>query len=221
MIVAERKEMAAIEEMLAPYKKIVLVGCKECVTVCNAGGSKEVGILATQMKLIRQKQNNPIDIVELTFERQCDREYVDQLADKLEGIEAIMSMACGIGVQFMAERYTGIPVFPALNTTFMGGTEAPGEYGERCQACGSCKLHLTGGICPIARCSKSLLNGPCGGSVDGKCEIDPSVPCAWQLIIDRLVSLDQLDNYEKINEANDWSTNRDGGPRHITREDLK
>ncbi len=221
MIVAERKAMDVLEEMLAPYNKIALVGCKGCVTVCSAGGQKEVGILSTQIKLARQKAEKPIEIVEITLERQCDPEYVQMLEQHLEGVDAVMSLGCGVGVQFVAERYKGMPVFPALNTTFMGGATAAGEYTERCQACGSCKLHLTGGICPISRCSKSLLNGPCGGSVDGHCEINKDVPCGWQVIIDRLTDLDQLENYEKINEVNDWSTSRDGGPRHITREDLK
>ncbi len=217
MIMAERKPMPAIEEMLAPYKKIALIGCKGCVTVCNAGGKKEVGILSAQLKLMRPD----LEITEVTPERQCDPEYVESVERYAEGQDAILSMACGAGVQLMAEHYHGLPVLPALDTTFIGVTEKAGEYVERCQACGSCKLHLTGGICPIARCSKSLLNGPCGGSVDGHCEIDPGVPCGWQLIVDRLTELNQLDNYEKIAEAPNWATSRDGGPRRITREDLK
>ncbi len=220
MIMGERKDMQALEEMLEPYTKIALVGCKGCVTVCNAGGKKEIGLLSSQLKLSRKNQKKDIDIVEVTLERQCDREYVDMLEEHLEGVEAVLSMACGVGVQFLAEKYS-LHVMPALNTTFMGGTDKPGEYVERCQACGACKLHLTGGICPIARCSKSLLNGPCGGSDNGKCEIDPNVDCAWQHIVDRLVQLDQLENYEKINDANNWSSSRDGGPRRIIREDLK
>ena len=221
MIMGERKEMQALEEMLAPYKKIALVGCKGCVTVCNAGGKKEVELLSAQLKLARKQQKKEIEIIEITLERQCDPEYIEQVEEQMEEVAAVLSMACGVGVQFMAERYDRLPVLPALNTTFMGGTESPGEYVERCQACGACKLHLTGGICPIARCSKSLLNGPCGGSDDGKCEINPDIPCAWQLIFDRMKQLGQMDNYEKINEVNDWSTSRDGGPRRISREDMK
>ena len=221
MIIAERKEMPAIEEMVARYKKIALVGCKGCVTVCNAGGIKEVGILSAQLKLARNEQNNPLEILEVTIERQCDKEYLELLAPHLEEVDAVLSMACGAGVQYLAEMYTKMPVYPALNTNFIGVNEGFGEWDERCQACGSCKLHLTGGICPIARCSKSLLNGPCGGSQEGICEIAKDVPCGWQLIIDRLEALGEMDNYEKIMELNDWSTSRDGGPRHISREDLK
>jgi hypothetical protein len=112
------------------------------------------------------------------------------------------------------------PVVPALDTLFIGVTEEAGTWTERCQACGDCKLGQTGGICPVARCSKSLMNGPCGGSNHGNCEISDGVPCGWQLIVDRLEQLGQLDQYEEILEAPDWSTGRDGGPRKVHREDL-
>ncbi|RJO65387.1 MAG: hypothetical protein C4523_16135 [Myxococcales bacterium] len=221
MIVAERKEMPDLEAMLEPYSKIAIVGCKGCVTVCSAGGRKEVDLLSAQIKLARREKGRDIEIKEITLERQCDPEYVATLKGQIDGAEAVLSMACGAGVQFVAEHYATIPILPALNTRFIGVAEASGEWGERCQACGACKLHLTGGVCPIARCSKSLLNGPCGGSMNGKCEINSNVPCGWQLIVDRLTALNMLDQYEKIAEINDWSTNRDGGPRHLTREDLK
>ncbi len=221
MIMAERKPMAELEAMLEPFAKIALVGCKGCVTVCNAGGEKEVGILSSQLKLSRRQQEKPLEIVEVTLERQCDPEFIEMLDVHLDGCQAVMSMACGVGVQLCAEKLTAMPVFPSLNTTFMGLTEQPGEYAERCQGCGACKLHLTGGICPVTRCSKSLMNGPCGGSMKGVCEVRPDIPCGWQVIIDRLEELGQLDNYEKIMDVNNWSTSRDGGPRRIVREDLK
>jgi hypothetical protein len=97
----------------------------------------------------------------------------------------------------------------------------PGEFVERCQACGDCILDLTGGVCPVARCAKSLMNGPCGGSQNGKCEVNPETPCAWQLIYDRLAKLGQLERMMEIMPAKDWSTSRDGGLRKIIREDLK
>ena len=129
-------------------------------------------------------------------------------------------MACGCGVQEIARRFKEKPVLPAVNTAFMGASERQGVWAERCQGCGDCVLGLTGGICPIARCSKRLLNGPCGGSTNGKCEIDPDVDCAWQLIWDRLKALGIEDRYEENMPAKDWRTSRDGGPRKIIREDL-
>ncbi len=221
MVIGERKPFDEIMRMAEGLNKIMVLGCGGCVTVCLTGGHDEVRVLSSQLRMARDKAGNPIEIIEKTVERQCDPEYVDQVESIVPEVDAVISMACGAGVQFMAEKYTGKPIYPALNTTFVGGSKKEGYYVERCQTCGECKLYYTGGICPIARCSKSLLNGPCGGSTKGKCEIDPDVDCAWQLIIDRLKSLGQMDRYEDIMPANDWRTNRDGGPRKMIREDFQ
>jgi len=210
-----------ILEMVRPYKKILLLGCRECITVCAAGGEKEVGVLASELKLHRAKNGEEIEIREHTLERQCDYEYVDQIQPFVDDYEVIVSMACGAGIQYTAERYPKKLVLPAINTTFLGVTLEQGLWSERCQGCGDCILHLTGGICPVARCAKSLFNGPCGGSSNGVCEVDKDTPCAWQLIIDRLKELGQMENYEKIIEVKDWSSARDGGPRTRIREDMR
>jgi hypothetical protein len=166
------------------------------------------------------QRGKTIDVKEITLERQCDPEYVEELVGYIDQAQAVLSMACGCGVQEVARRFKDKPVFPAVNTEFMGASERQGVWAERCQGCGDCLLGLTGGICPIARCSKRLLNGPCGGSTNGKCEISPDVDCAWQLIWDRLKALGMEDRYEDILSAKDWRTSRDGGPRRIIREDL-
>lgn len=191
------------------------------MTVCSAGGQKEVEVLSSTIRLAREKDENPIEVREENLERQCDNEYVEQLRSFIDEYEAVLSMACGAGVQFVAERYRKIPVYPAINTNFIGGTLEQGVWAERCQACGNCVLDKTGGICPITRCSKSLLNGPCGGSSNGKCEIDAEIDCAWQLIYDRLKELNSLGIFEEVIPVKDWSVSRDGGPRRIIREDLK
>jgi hypothetical protein len=189
--------------------------------VCSAGGEKEVGILASALTMARQNEGKEIEIKEVTLERQCDPEYLEQIRGFVDDYEAILSIACGAGVQFLAETYRKTPIYPGINTNFIGVTQEQGVWTERCQACGDCKLHLTGGICPITRCAKSLLNGPCGGSSDGKCEVDPETDCGWQMIYDRLKELGKLDQMEVIIPINDWTTSRDGGPRKIIREDLK
>lgn len=221
MIVAEQKNFEEIKNMVFPHKKVLVVGCGTCVTVCSAGGEKEVGILSASLRIAAKKEKHNLKTVEATIERQCDREFVEELKDKLNGIEAILSLGCGAGVQTIAETFTNIPVYPGVNTKFIGRVEEQGVWSERCAGCGDCLLDKTGDICPIARCSKSLLNGPCGGSKDGKCEINPDIDCAWQLIYDRLKELGQLDKLEEIIPIKDWSTSRDGGPRKIVREDLK
>jgi ferredoxin len=220
MITAERKNLEEIIESVRPFDRILLVGCNECVTVCSAGGRKEVGILSSALQMAFLKQGKTLHIKEHTLERQCDPEYVEELVNMIDGVQAVLSMACGCGVQELARRYKDKPVLPAVNTKFMGASERQGVWAERCQGCGDCVLGYTGGICPIARCSKRLLNGPCGGSGNGKCEISPDVDCAWQLIWDRLKALGMEDRYEMITPAKDWRTGRGGGPRKIIREDL-
>lgn len=221
MIVVNRKPLEEILEMIRPFKKVLLLGCNECVTVCAAGGQREVGVLASELRLSRMKDGNEIEIREHTLERQCDYEYIDQVRPFVGDYEAVLSMACGAGIQYVAENYRSKLVLPAVNTTFLGVTLEQGVWSERCQGCGNCILDKTGGICPIARCAKSLLNGPCGGSSKGKCEIDKEVDCGWQLIIDRLQELGQMDRYEEIIPVKDWTTARDGGPRKRMREDLR
>jgi len=220
MITAERKPLDELIGYVRPYERILLVGCNECVTVCAAGGRKEVGLLASALRMSLLQGGKSIDIKEITLERQCDPEYMEELVAHIGGVDAIMSMACGCGVQEVARRFKDKPVFPAVNTKFMGASERQGVWAERCQGCGDCLLGLTGGICPIARCSKQLMNGPCGGSTKGKCEISPDVDCAWQLIWDRLKELGMTDRYEEIMPAKDWRTAGGGGPRKIIREDL-
>jgi len=220
MITAERKPMEELIGYVAPYQRILLVGCNECVTVCAAGGRKEVGLLSSALQVASMKAGKVLDVKELTLERQCDPEYVEELVREIDAVEAVLSMACGCGVQEIARRFREKPVFPAVNTTFMGASERQGVWAERCQGCGDCVLGVTGGVCPVARCSKRLLNGPCGGSTNGKCEINPDVDCAWHLIWERMKALGMEKSYEQIMPARDWRTSRDGGPRKIVREDL-
>ncbi len=222
MIIGHRKPLEEILQMIEPFDKIALIGCKGCVAVCAAGGEKEVGILASAIRLARKKDGRDIEVKEVTLERQCDPEYIEQIEGFVHDYQAVLSIACGVGVQYMAERYKDVPALPGLNTDFMGGSEEQGVWTEKCQGCGNCVLHLTGGICPITRCSKSLLNGPCGGSSGGMCEIDPEVACGWQLIVDRLEALGLLETmYEVVAPYKDWTTSRDGGPRKIVREDMR
>ncbi len=221
MIVADKKPVEEIIEYVQGCKKILVLGCNECVTVCEAGGKKEVGVLASALRMYFLNQGEDVKIDEVTLERQCDHEYLEEIRDVADEYDAIVSLACGVGVQFMAEKYHSVPIYPGVNTCFLGATEQRGLWTERCQACGNCMLAITGGICPVSRCAKRILNGPCGGSSNGKCEIDSNLDCAWQLIIDRLKALGRLEDYEKICSIKDWSTDRAGGPRKVVREDVQ
>jgi ferredoxin len=220
MIVADRKPMSEILEMIKDYKKIMIVGCRGCVTVCNVGGTKEVEILASAIKIARKKEDNPIEIDEKTLERQCDPEYVDIIKDIVGDYEAILSMACGVGPQFLSEAYTKSKFYPTVNTTFYGGAIRQGVWEERCAGCGTCVIHYFDGLCPIARCSKSLLNGPCGGSADGKCEVSKDIECIWDTIVKKKMERGRLEDLLVNKPAKNWRTARDGGPRRSIREDI-
>ena len=220
MITGTPKPIDEILEMVAPYDNIIVAGCHGCVTVCRVGGQKEVEVLSSTLRLARESDGKKIEIKELSLERQCDPEYVESMRPLIDDHQAILSIACGAGIQFLAEKFTKTPVLPGINTGFLGVTERQGEWAERCQGCGDCVLHLTGGICPVTRCAKQLFHGPCGGSTGGICEIDKNVQCGWQLIIDRLKALDQMDNYTKLKPFKGWKSSRDGGPRRIIREDM-
>lgn len=221
MIVADQKPIEEIIEEVKGFKKILIAGCNECVTVCEAGGKKEVGVLASALRMYFMNQGDKVDIDEVTLERQCDHEYLEELRNDIGKYDAVISLACGVGVQFMAEKYLTIQIFPGVNTTFMGVTEERGVWTERCQGCGQCILSKTASICPVSRCAKRVLNGPCGGSTNGKCEISKDLDCVWQLIIDRLKELGKLDDYEQLAPIKDWSTERAGGPRKVVREDVR
>lgn len=221
MIVADKKPIEEIIEAIQGYQKILLLGCNECVTVCEAGGKKEVGVMASALRMYFMNKGQDTQIDEITLERQCDHEYLEEIRDRMDQYDAVLSLACGVGVQFMAEKYHDTPIYPGVNTCFLGATEKRGLWTERCQACGQCVLAFTGGICPISRCAKRVMNGPCGGSTGGACELGKDVDCAWQLIIDRLKAMDRLADYEKLFAIKDWSSDRAGGPRKVEREDVQ
>jgi ferredoxin len=220
MIVADRKPIEEILEMIKDCDKILILGCKGCVTVCNVGGSKEVAVLASILRIARKKEGRPLQVDEKSIERQCDPEYIEQVKDLVDQYDAVISMACGVGPQFLSEAYPEQRFFPAVNTTFFGGATQHGVWAERCAGCGTCVIHHFDGMCPIARCSKSLLHGPCGGSANGKCEISKDVDCIWDKIVRKKMEEGRLDDLLQPKPAKDWRSARDGGPRKSVREEL-
>ncbi|MBW1776687.1 MAG: methylenetetrahydrofolate reductase C-terminal domain-containing protein [Deltaproteobacteria bacterium] len=212
MIVAKRKPIEEIKELLSGYQKVLNVGCGTCVSVCLVGGEKEVNILNAEIEMSRKMEDNPIEMGAACVERQCDREFLAALDDKVGEYEALMSMACGVGIQFLAERFPDKPVLPAVNTTGLAVNQDIGWYEERCRSCGNCVLGWTAGICPVTMCAKSLYNGPCGGTNKGSCEIHTDQPCAWHMIYERLSQQGRLDLLMKVHPANDW---QDIGPRTL------
>ena len=221
MIVAERKTIPELVDIIKPHKKILVLGCGTCVTVCLAGGEREVGIISSALRMATKLNGNPVEIEEMTIERQCDNVFIEQAADAIKRNDAVLSLGCGAGVQSIAQLYTDKPVYAGLNTSFLGSLEERGVWTEKCLGCGSCVLSEYGGICPVTQCAKHLLNGPCGGANEDHCEVNQDRPCGWQLIYKRLKSIGQLDRLMQITPPKDWSTSHDGGNRVLTREDHK
>jgi ferredoxin len=219
MIVAERKSIPELVEILKAHKKILVLGCGTCVTVCLAGGEREVSIISSALRIASKVQGLGFEIDEFVIERQCDNIFIEQAAEAIQKCDAVLSLGCGAGVQAIAERYPQKPVYAGLNTAFLGILEERGVWAEKCAACGSCVLDKYGGICPVTRCAKHMLNGPCGGSREDRCEVRPDRPCAWQLIYTRLKGIGQLDRLKQIESPKNWRSSLSGGPRVIIRED--
>jgi ferredoxin len=221
MIVGKQKPVNEIWEMIKDHKKVLIFGCNTCVAVCHEGGNKESEILGSLLRMKAKQEGVDMEIKNNGIERQCEHEYFEQAFEEIEEADAILSLACGAGVQFLGEKFPYKKVLPGLNTTFIGVVNGPGEFSERCLMCGDCILHLTGGICPVTRCSKSLMHGPCGGTKAGKCEISPDIPCAWYLIHERLKAQDREELLYRLIPPKSWLNSRAGGPRQLVREDLK
>jgi hypothetical protein len=223
MVVGERKPLAEIKEMVRPYQKILVAGCDTCTAECLSGGRKQVAELAAALDMAFRLEGEEKEITEISVDRQCIHEFLLDIIEKSDETQAILSIACGAGVQSLAERLTDKPVYPGLNTMFIGETVTDGLWQERCQGCGDCLLGLTGGLCPVTRCAKSLLNGPCGGSSRGLCEVSivlkTDVPCIWALIYDRLDSLGQVERLITRAAPKDWRAGGGSGPRQVQRGD--
>ncbi len=210
MVIAKLKELDEIKEMIKNYKRILNVGCAGCTAICLAGGQREVDIFNAKITESFKEDNLSIQFDGYTVERQCESDFIAELDDMVNNYDAIISMACGAGVQFVAERFTTKPVFPTLNTTFVGVNKDIGWFEEKCRFCRDCQLAYTGGICPITRCAKGIFNGPCGGTDNGKCEVDKNIPCAWYDIYERLKGQDRIDNISKIKPHMKWQNQIQG-----------
>jgi|WetSurMetagenome_2_1015567.scaffolds.fasta_scaffold12028_3 ferredoxin len=222
MIVAKRKLFDDLYAKASAHKKVLLLGCGTCVTVCMAGGEKEVDILDSQLKLAAKERGGDFEVTTHTIVRQCDDEFFnEETSRKIAAADAVISLACGVGIQFCSEKYPEKRVYAGVNTVFYGATVEQGLWEERCAGCGECIVDKFSGICPVARCSKSLMNGPCGGATNGKCEVSDEIDCAWALIIKRMKELGTLEELSEITPPRDWSTARDGGPRRVVHESLR
>lgn len=205
MIVTQRKPLEEISNILKDQNKVFLVGCGECSTTCHTGGEKEV----LEMKQFLEAQGKKVTgwvIPNAPCIAAQTKTAFAQNMPALKDTQAILVMSCGLGVQSVKENdRLKLEVFPALNSMFGTLMDARGNFHEVCSNCGECVLDKTGCICPITRCSKGLLNGPCGGVIKGKCEVDRDRDCAWVLIYKELERKGQLDKMKAISGPKDYS----------------
>lgn len=199
MIVVRLKPLHEIREMVACHQRVLVVGCNTCAAVSLAGGEKEVDNLVQSLGLAASMDAGDIAFTGDVITRQCEPEFLEGL--DTTGYDAIVSMGCGAGVAFIAEN-ADIPVYPALDTMFIGTARGFGSWQAECSACGSCVLGETAGICPVTRCAKGIMNGPCGGVKDGTCELGDR-DCAWVQIHDRLESQGRHDLVCALEEPKD------------------
>ncbi len=215
MIIAEEKTFTEIVEMIDASKPLLLAACEGCTAVCGTGGQKQAEELAAALRIHFKMRKISLPTRVISLPRQCDPEFIREEKNSMRGCEQLLSLACGVGVQFMAEEYPGTRILPALNTTFAGGMSGfSGQWEEKCRLCGDCVLHLTGGKCPLTLCPKGILNGPCGGCQDGYCEVGNDTPCVWSLILDRDHSTPVIYEFSEVWEPRDWSGGNNG-PRRL------
>ena len=215
--ITKQKPWEEIVEMLNGVEKVYLTGCGTCATMCLTGGKSQVMEMKDKLEAAG-KQVTGWMIIPTTCD-ELTKYALEENAEDITAADGILAMTCAFGVQTLT-LYTDKLVYPALNTLFIGIEDSPGHFIEVCMQCGDCVLGKSAGLCPLVRCSKSLLNGPCGGSTEGKCEISPDIPCVWQGIVDRLQAIRRLDILEEIVPIHDWSVSNAGGPRRLALETI-
>ena len=211
MIITQRKPLEEVMAMVGDAKTVAILGCGSCATACQTGGEAQINELKAALEAAGKT------VVGSAVADYCCMAL--GVKSKLRPIVAanpdcLIVMSCGDGVQCAAKNAGSIPVYPSNNTMFLGEAVRFGVWEEACHFCGECVLGQTGAICPITQCAKSLVNGPCGGQKNGKCEVNPENDCAWIKIYERLSATNQLDKLMKTRE--DKGYDHIAYPRTIT-----
>ncbi|MGD8352171.1 MAG: methylenetetrahydrofolate reductase C-terminal domain-containing protein [Nitrospirota bacterium] len=219
MIITEKKNVQELLDNVKDYKKFFLLGCSECATLCGTGGQPELGA----MKELLESEGKEVKgtfVAKTGCQVLGTKVELKGFKEDLSDVDCIIVMSCGAGTQSMVEVFPDKAVYPSNNSLFLGNMTRLQMFDERCSLCGECILDKTGGICPITACPKGILNGPCGGTSDGSCEVSPDIKCAWVRIYDRMKNIDRLDTLKKdVIEAKDWSKAQK--PRALTAREEK
>jgi len=203
MLFTKDKPLDEVLKSLEDEKNIFLVACNGCAESCGTGGEKAMLAMQAEVEKAGKKAAGTC-VVDFLCNKVLVANRLGRQLEEIEKADSVIVLSCGIGVQSVA-KVVSRPVHPSANTVFLGGIQGLWPSDERCAACGDCQLDYTGGICPITFCAKSMLNGPCGGTKDGKCEVAPEKECGWQMIYEKLEKIGKLDNLKKINKPRNHS----------------
>jgi ferredoxin len=205
VIITKKKDFQELLENIRNYRSFFLIGCSECASLCGTGGEEQVKELTEALKSEGKEVTGGI-VAKTGCQVLGTKKELKQYKEELDSTECILIMSCGAGTQAAVEIFEDKPVYPTNDTLFLGNMTRFQMFDERCSLCGKCILDRTGGICPVTTCPKGLLNGPCGGMQDGRCEVSTDIQCAWVRIYERMKRLDRLEELrENLIEAKDWS----------------
>ncbi len=207
MIITKKREHKDLMENIKNYNSLFLIGCSECATLCGTGGEPELISMKESLEAEGKKVTGAF-VAKTGCQILGTKVELKQFRDALAETDCILVMSCGAGTQTAVELFKDKPVYPTNDSLFLGNMTRIQMFDERCSLCGKCILDKTGGICPVTACPKGLLNGPCGGTNNGKCEVSSDIECAWVRIYNRLKCLDQLDEMRKTAEPKDWSAHK-------------
>ena len=207
MIITKQKNF---NELLILIKDgpVFIIGCNECATLCHTGGEEEILSIKKALKN-KNIQTTGWIVLEPACHLQNDKRLLKKHKKEIEAAKKILVLACGNGVQTVSEIIDKIDVIPGTDTLFLGEIKRINDFEKRCVMCGDCIQDLFEGVCPVSRCPKSMLNGPCGGAISGKCEIDNEIDCVWDIIYKRLKEKGQLHRLKEIKKPKDWSKSTD------------
>lgn len=209
MIITTSKPFEEVLQELEGEEKVFIVGCGLCATTCETGGEEQVAEMKKKLEAEGKTVTGAIVYDEVCHELNTKRKFREN-KEATDAAEGFLVMCCGAGVQSVREA-TEKAVHPACNTVFLGNIQRLGQFAEKCSLCGECVLEDFGAICPVTRCHKGILNGPCGGTDEGKCETDKEKDCGWTLIYNQLEKMGKLDRFRRIYGLKNWQANMKPG----------
>ena len=206
MIITKSKDTNEIENLI-DKKSVFILGCSECATICKTGGEEEVNKLKKDLVLKGIKVTGSI-VLDPACHKLNDIRILKKFKNELNKSEKILVLSCGNGLQTISEIFEDKDIICGTNTLFLGEIKHLNEFERMCNFCGNCIVNYYQGLCPITRCPKNMLNGPCGGSVKGKCEINSDMNCVWQLIVKKFENKNKINELKKIVKPFDWSKSK-------------